>query len=195
MCQYNGNLPPDADTNVTACVDFCGVHDLLDRQGHFAERDKGFFKRFVSRVVLRKPYAFSFFVLLISYTKLHYRADDPIALRYSPLELVDEALRSFPSQGDNDPLALPPTPAPPPPILGISGTVDNLVPPKQTIHFYERLRLLRRAHGQPENTDIHVHINGAHHAFHYVPSFRTDAAADAVIAFAEHHRRRARAKL
>lgn len=106
---------------------------------------------------------------------------------YSPKEVLTVHLGSAERAAVRDEAA--PTTATIPPILSISGTCDNLVPPEQTHAFFELLGRLRRACGQPVDTDIHVALKGAHHAFHYIPSVRTEAASDAVIAFIEKHRK------
>ena len=72
-----------------------------------------------------------------------------------------------------------------PPILGVHGDNDYLVPVEDSRHFYRRLRELRgrRADAGGALADVFVELEGAHHAFGLMTSPRSFALADAATLF------------
>jgi len=72
-----------------------------------------------------------------------------------------------------------------PPIIGIHGDRDSLVPLNDAIDFYDELQKKRKEAGH-ENKDVFCKVTGAHHAFNFLPSPRTLAAGDTVYSFLRH---------
>jgi fermentation-respiration switch protein FrsA (DUF1100 family) len=84
-----------------------------------------------------------------------------------------------------------------PPLLGVHGALDNLVPVDDARRFYRRLRARRHAAPPtpapaPTTTtrtgtrvvpDVYVELASAHHCFNWLPSPRTLAFDAATVAF------------
>ena len=67
-----------------------------------------------------------------------------------------------------------------PPIMGVHGDNDYIVPVEDSRHFYRRLKELRGGDG---GRDVFVELEGAHHAFGLMASPRSFALSDAACAF------------
>ena len=70
-----------------------------------------------------------------------------------------------------------------PPIMGVHGDNDYLVPVEDSRHFYRRLRELRGERKDGGVGDVFVELEGAHHAFGLMATPRSYALADAACAF------------
>ena len=151
------------DTTVQACVDIYGVHDFTDKYGHFSYKDPtAGFKRYIANVVMQKRFK-----------------DDPISFqKASPIHRVSQLHRT-PTTGDA------PSPSPPPPMMVVHGTHDNLVPIEDAQEFFNQLRIYRTRTGSKVR-DVYVALPGAHHAFNQFASPRTFAASDAIERFLQH---------
>lgn len=146
----------DQDTSVIACVDLYGIHDVLDKEETFFRLDQGEFRCLTGGVVIRKDRE----------TQREYYE------QVSPLSLIES----------NDSWC---NKLQPPPIFGVHGSHDNLIPIEDARIFYDRLKTARRK-WKSTIKDGFCDLVGAHHAFNFFLSANTHSMHDAAFVFLEH---------
>ena len=142
-----------------------GGNDEAEQQPRRRHRKKSSFLRFLEQIVVQKQ-------ITTEAGRARFR-------EVSPLWLMERHAERCAGAGGGGGLAgLPP-------IMGVHGDNDYLVPVEDSRHFYRRLRELRGSGDGNEHVvgDVYVELEGAHHAFGLMASPRSFALSDAACAF------------
>lgn len=180
---------------IIGCVDLCGVTDLTDSGRQYSSRrmDTGAMKKLAS-IVLRAtakedPWAH------VENSALWWMAGSAARSALSPGSAQAPAMlhgQSWPSPADKPLLhaMAQDSTRPLPPIFILHGPADTIVPYTDSVLVAQQLaaRRKREAAGGGAASgssgggvlDVFVSLPGAHHAYNYIPSARTQALTDAV---------------
>lgn len=146
----------DLNTTVHGCVDIYGARDLLDSNQVFHNFDQqDNMHKYIDDLVIKKK--------RIDGTDLHEILSPYILIKNNLLKNN----KNFP------------------PIFGIHGSYDNLVPVDDCKFFYEELKNYRKSNNQ-KDVDTSVILDGAHHAFNMLLSPLTVSLSDSSLVFSEY---------
>jgi len=152
----------DEDTSVVGAIDLYGVHDIVDSDGHHARNQNLLEEEKAGVVRLWERFVFD---KILSENQHDFEAASPSHVVLKQQDKLDKLC----------------------PFLVIHGTKDALAAFDDSRTFFERLQTVRKATKSPVN-DVFVQLDGADHAFGYLPSPRTVSMGLAVAAFIEHHK-------
>lgn len=154
------------DTSVLGVVDLYGVHDITDTQRHIAAVDPaGAYTHFFARAYVQKRRRKHWYMHEAA-SPVHYVTG---CVRRRAIEFRQRGLAEPYPSGDSSI----------PPIFGVHGELDTVIPIADARAFYAALNERRRRDNQIA-CDVFVEVPCAHHAFNYIPSPRAQAMGAAV---------------